>query len=75
MSVETGPLAGQGTSMSRAVVNGKPCELGGPPSRSLLAWLRADLGLTGVKPGCPRRPPGGCNAQWRGPAGARAHAA
>ena len=35
-----------------AVVNGKFCELSGPPGRSLLAFLRADLGLTGTKPGC-----------------------
>ncbi|HYB15966.1 MAG TPA: molybdopterin cofactor-binding domain-containing protein [Streptosporangiaceae bacterium] len=60
MTVVAGRLAGRGRSGSSAVVNGKPCELGGPPGRSLLALLRSDLGLTGVKPGCGEGQCGAC---------------
>jgi aerobic-type carbon monoxide dehydrogenase small subunit (CoxS/CutS family) len=52
MTVSAGRPAGQGRSRSSAVVNGTWCELGGSAARSLLAVLRTDLGLTGVKPGC-----------------------
>ena len=46
--------------MTSAVVNGKFCELNGPPGRSLLAFLRTDLGLTGAKPGCGEGACGAC---------------
>ena len=46
--------------MTSAVVNGKFCELSGPPGRSLLAFLRTDLGLTGAKPGCGQGACGAC---------------
>jgi CO/xanthine dehydrogenase Mo-binding subunit/aerobic-type carbon monoxide dehydrogenase small subunit (CoxS/CutS family) len=46
--------------MTSAVVNGKFRELSGPPGRSLLAFLRADLGLTGTKPGCGEGECGAC---------------
>ena len=46
--------------MTSALVNGKTCELTGPPARSLLAFLRADLGLTGAKPGCGEGECGAC---------------
>jgi aerobic carbon-monoxide dehydrogenase small subunit len=46
--------------MTSAVVNGTACELSGPPARSLLAFLRADLGLTGTKPGCGEGECGAC---------------
>jgi CO/xanthine dehydrogenase Mo-binding subunit/aerobic-type carbon monoxide dehydrogenase small subunit (CoxS/CutS family) len=43
-----------------AIVNGKTCQLGREPSRSLLGFLRAELGLTGVKPGCGEGECGAC---------------
>ncbi len=43
-----------------AVVNGTTRELGGSSARSLLALLRADLGLTGAKPGCGEGECGAC---------------
>jgi len=60
MKVDAGHLSGRGRSLSSAVVNGTARELNGSPSRSLLALLRADLGLTGVKPGCGEGECGAC---------------
>ena len=54
--------------MASAVVNGKSCELSGPPGRSLLAFLRADLGLTGAKPGCGEGECGACTVLVEGAA-------
>jgi CO/xanthine dehydrogenase Mo-binding subunit/aerobic-type carbon monoxide dehydrogenase small subunit (CoxS/CutS family) len=58
MSTDTGGLAG--TPPSRAIVNGKTCQLDGSPARSLLSFLRGELGLTGVKPGCGEGECGAC---------------
>ena len=46
--------------VASAVVNGKTCELGVATNRSLLGFLRADLGLTGAKPGCGEGACGAC---------------
>ena len=54
--------------MTSVVVNGKSCELGGPPGRSLLAFLRTDLGLTGAKPGCGQGACGACTVLVEGAA-------
>ncbi len=45
--------------MSSTVVNGKTCEISRPDA-SLLALLRSDLGLTGVKGGCGEGACGAC---------------
>ena len=45
---------------SSAIVNGKTCQLTGPPARTLLGFLRSGLGLTGVKPGCGEGECGAC---------------
>lgn len=58
MSAETGGLTA--TPAPSALVNGKTCQLSGAPARSLLAFLRSDLGLTGVKPGCGEGECGAC---------------
>ena len=58
MSTDTAGPAG--TPTSSAIVNGKTCQLGGSSDRSLLAFLRGELGLTGVKPGCGEGECGAC---------------
>jgi nicotinate dehydrogenase subunit B len=58
MSTDTGGLAGRPP--SSAIVNGKICQLSGPPTGSLLAFLRSGLGLTGAKPGCGEGECGAC---------------
>ncbi len=45
--------------MTSTIVNAKTCEIG-DPDVSLLAFLRSDLGLTGVKPGCGEGACGAC---------------
>ena len=45
--------------MTSTVVNSKTCEIS-EPGASLLAFLRSDLGLTGVKPGCGEGVCGAC---------------
>lgn len=60
MERTTEPAATPIAAMTSVVVNGKSCELSGPPGRSLLAFLRADLGLTGAKPGCGEGACGAC---------------
>ena len=46
--------------MSSFTVNGTRCHYDGPAGRSLLGFLRADLGLTGAKPGCGEGECGAC---------------
>ncbi len=46
--------------MSTVLVNGKTCELSGPPAGKLLAFIRSELGLTGTKPGCGEGECGAC---------------
>lgn len=46
--------------MSDLVVNGKTYGLDGQTMRSLLGFLRGDLGLTGAKPGCGEGACGAC---------------
>jgi nicotinate dehydrogenase subunit B len=58
MSTDTAGPAGPAA--SSALVNGKTCQLSGPADRGLLAFLRSDLGLTGVKPGCGEGECGAC---------------
>jgi len=62
MAADLVHASGSGTVLTllSAVVNGKTCELSGPPSRSVLALLRDDLGLTGTKPGCGEGECGAC---------------
>ena len=45
--------------MTSTAVNSKTCEIS-EPGASLLAFLRSDLGLTGVKPGCGEGACGAC---------------
>ncbi len=45
--------------MTSTVVNSKICEIS-EPRASLLGFLRSDLGLTGVKPGCGEGACGAC---------------
>jgi nicotinate dehydrogenase subunit B len=45
--------------LTRVVVNGKTCEIS-RPGASLLAFLRSELGLTGVKGGCGEGACGAC---------------
>jgi isoquinoline 1-oxidoreductase len=44
----------------RTVVNGSTREAAAVPDRSLLSWLREELGLTGAKPGCGEGVCGAC---------------
>jgi isoquinoline 1-oxidoreductase len=46
--------------MTTATINGKACELGTATGRTLLAYLRDELGLTGTKPGCGEGECGSC---------------
>lgn len=46
--------------MTRLVVNGQAREPGEPLSRRLIGYLRSDLGLTSVKPGCGEGACGAC---------------
>ncbi|MDM7955679.1 2Fe-2S iron-sulfur cluster-binding protein [Blastomonas sp.] len=46
--------------MSRASVNGTDHALPADPRRTLLDWLREDLGLTGTKKGCDHGQCGAC---------------
>ena len=46
--------------MTTAAINGKACELGTATGRTLLAYLRDELGLTGTKPGCGEGECGSC---------------
>ncbi len=46
--------------MATVVVNGRSYQVGGPPERSLLGFLRGELGLTGAKPGCGEGECGAC---------------
>lgn len=46
--------------MSMALVNGETCDLGRAMDRSLLWFLRDDLGLSGTKPGCGEGVCGAC---------------
>jgi xanthine dehydrogenase YagT iron-sulfur-binding subunit len=46
--------------MSRASVNGTEHALPSDPRRTLLDWLREDLGLTGTKKGCDHGQCGAC---------------
>ncbi|MGQ3177393.1 MAG: 2Fe-2S iron-sulfur cluster-binding protein [Blastomonas fulva] len=46
--------------MSTASVNGTDHPLPGDPRRTLLDWLREDLGLTGTKKGCDHGQCGAC---------------
>lgn len=66
MRVSAGRLPDRGVPMASAMVNGKTCELSGPPSRSVLALLRDDLGLTGTKPGCGEGACGACTVLLEG---------
>ena len=59
MSAETRGLMAAPPTPS-ALVNGKTCQLGRPPTSSLLSFLRSDLGLTGAKPGCGEGECGAC---------------
>lgn len=43
------------SSLIKLFVNGKPCQIEAYPTRSLLDYLRKDLGLTGAKNGCDQK--------------------
>lgn len=49
-----------GSSIAVAVVNGVSKPLPSDPRRTLLEWLREDLGLTGTKKGCDHGQCGAC---------------
>ncbi|GGL68288.1 xanthine dehydrogenase small subunit [Wenxinia marina] len=56
----------------RFALNGEPCEVEAPPTRTLLDWLREERGLTGTKEGCNEGDCGACTVMVTDEAGARA---
>jgi len=55
-----------GSSIAVAVVNGVSNPLPSDPRRTLLDWLREDLGLTGTKKGCDHGQCGACTVLVEG---------
>jgi aerobic carbon-monoxide dehydrogenase small subunit len=50
----------------RVAVNGEPCEFSVEPKKTLLDFLREDLGLTGTKKGCDKGECGACTVLLNG---------
>jgi aerobic carbon-monoxide dehydrogenase small subunit len=50
----------------RVAVNGEPCEFSVEPKKTLLDFLREDLGLTGTKKGCDNGECGACTVLLNG---------
>lgn len=48
-------MSNKRSSLIKLFVNGRPCQIEAYPTRSLLNYLRNDLGLTGAKNGCDQK--------------------
>jgi xanthine dehydrogenase small subunit len=56
----------------RFLLNGEPCTVSAPPTRTLLDWLREERGLTGTKEGCNEGDCGACTVMVTDAGGVRA---